>query len=122
MIVSTTSNGTTKKINLPGAWDTTTGNEAIKVAVLDTGIAPNHPDFNFKHTDDGYDFVTDIYSSGDGDGLDSDPTDSCYDSHGTHVAGTIGAITDNSLGVAGVDWKAKIMSLRGVGLLCWYRL
>ena len=103
------------KINLPSAWDTTTGNETIKVAVLDTGIAPNHPDFNLKHTDDGYDFVSDAENSADGDGLDSDPTDSCYDSHGTHVAGTVGAITDNGEGVAGVDWRAKIMSLRVLG-------
>lgn len=104
-----------EKINLPGAWDTTTGKDTIKVAVLDTGIAPNHPDFNLKHTNDGYDFVSDADNSLDGDGIDNDPTDNCYDSHGTHVAGTVGAITDNSVGVAGVDWNAKIMSVRVLG-------
>ena len=104
-----------EKINLPDAWDTTNGNEAIKVAVLDTGIALNHPDLLLKHSDDGYDFLSDPQFSGDGDGIDANPTDSCYDSHGTHVAGTVGATTDNSLGVAGVDWKARIMSVRVLG-------
>jgi serine protease len=106
-----------EKINLPDAWDTTIGNEAIKVAVLDTGIALTHPDLIAKHSDDGYDFVSAIYDSGDGDGIDGNPTDSCYNSHGTHVAGTVGATTDNSLGVAGVDWKAKIMSVRVLGCI-----
>ena len=119
-----------KKINLQDAWDTTTGNDTIKVAVLDTGIALNHPDLLSNQSEDGYDFLRDPQFSGDGDTIDSDPNDpgdgrdnpACDSSelplssfHGTHVAGTVGATTDNSLGVAGVDWNAKIMSVRVLG-------
>ncbi|MGB1158476.1 MAG: S8 family serine peptidase [Porticoccaceae bacterium] len=106
-----------KKINLDDAWDITTGVDSIKVAVLDTGIALGHPDLTSRHSADGYDFVTDFNNANnpDGDGIDSDPTDSCYDSHGTHVAGTVGAHTNNEKGVSGVDWGAKIMSLRVLG-------
>ena len=117
-------------INLPQAWDVTTGSSNVIVAVLDTGIVSAHPDISGKLVS-GYDFVTDTYGSCDGDGLDSDPEDvadsrcigrtirpqdpSHSGYHGTHVAGTIGASSNNGLGVAGVDWGARIMPLRVLG-------
>ena len=107
-----------EKINLPDAWDTTTGSEEIKVAIVDTGIILSHPDLVLKHSGDGYDFVSDRDYTNDGDGIDSDPTDRCYNNHGTLVAGVMGASTDNGVGVAGVDWQAKIMSVRVIG--CMY--
>ena len=90
-------------INAPAAWDTTTGSSSIIVAVADTGVQIDHPDLA-ANVGPGWDF---IYNSPDPRPL---PWVGSY--HGTHVAGTIGAVTNNALGVAGVDWHAKIMPLQ----------
>jgi len=118
------------KIKLDQAWDISTGSDDIKVAVIDTGVFEAHPDLASRMSDDGYDFINDVNNAGDGDGIDangSDPGDGrdnafCSDSpdstssfHGTHVAGTIGAATNNSLGVSGVTWATQIMNLRVLG-------
>lgn len=111
------------RIGLPAAWDVTTGGPVI-VAVLDTGIRFDHPDLSGV-TVTGYDFVSHT-TNGDGDGRDADPTDpGCPTvddtdySHGTHVSGTVAARTNNSIGVAGVNWGGvsgtKIMTLRVLG-------
>jgi len=107
-------------IGLPEAWETTTGSEDVIVAVLDTGIV-NHPDLQGRLIP-GYDFVSNISYASDGDGIDPDPTEPAYTDpnienswHGTHVAGTIGASTNNNAGVAGVDWHSKIMPIRVLG-------
>lgn len=113
-------------INLPQAWDITTGSPEIRVAVADTGVRLAHPDLagKFDPADpDGFDFVSDPALSLDGDGIDSnadDPGDGgiagVSSFHGTHVAGTIGAATHNGgLGVAGVGWDTRIMPLRVLG-------
>lgn len=103
---------------LPAAWDRNTGTGAV-VAVLDTGIL-SHPDLSAQLLT-GYDFVHSAYSN-DGDGWDSDPTDpgdwtSTSDStwHGTHVAGTVAATTNNFSGVAGAAYGAKIVPVRVLG-------
>ncbi len=90
------------------------------MAVLDTGIV-SHPDLNPRIIP-GYDMISDSANAGDGDGRDSDPTDKGGDEpgggsswHGTHVAGTIGAATNNDSGVAGVTWAARIMPVRVLG-------
>ena len=113
-------------INLPQAWDITTGtaqngNPEVIVAVVDTGILANHPDFQGQVIE-GYDFIKDVTSARDGDGMDgdaNDPGDLSYGTrstfHGTHVAGTIAAASNNNLGAAGVAWGAKIMPLRVLG-------
>jgi subtilisin family serine protease len=86
-------------IDAPDAWDITQGSAAVIVAVIDTGIDKNHPDLS-GNVIPGYNFV-------DGN---NDTTD--LNGHGTHVSGILGAIGNNSIGVAGVNWPVKIMPLR----------
>lgn len=116
-------------INARGAWSQSTGKGAT-VAVLDTGILPNHPDISGQLLP-GYDFISDPWTAGDDDGRDGDPTDMgdgvaadvCGNGneemssswHGSHVAGIIAASTDNSTGVAGVAPDAKILPVRVLG-------
>ncbi|SEM14380.1 serine protease [Stigmatella aurantiaca] len=106
-------------LNLPAAWDISTGSGVV-VAVLDTGIT-NHSDLN-ANVVAGYDFINDTTVAGDGNGRDADPSDpgdfeGGYASswHGTHVAGTIAAVTNNAKGVAGVAYGAKISPVRVLG-------
>lgn len=108
-------------INLPAAWDTTTGDANVIVAVVDTGILSAHPDLRGQWIP-GYDFVRDPASAGDGDGIDPDPEETgdaqgtaSSSFHGTHVSGTVAAAGNNGLGVAGVAYSAKIMPLRALG-------
>lgn len=107
-------------INLPAAWDLTTGSREVIVAVIDSGILPGHPDLQGQLVP-GYDFISNIQRALDGDGIDPDPTDPGDGSptgssfHGTHVAGTIGAATHNLTGVAGVAWDVGLMPLRVLG-------
>lgn len=116
-------------INAPAAWDITTGSSDIVVAVIDTGIT-YHFDLQGRIAP-GYDFISDSWTANDGGGRDSDPTDpgdwvnpgDCYSGspamssswHGTHVAGTIGAATNNAAGVAGVNWTSRILPVRVLG-------
>jgi serine protease len=102
-------------INLPAAWDVTTGNSSVVIAVLDTGKM-DHPDLNGQFIG-GYDFISNT-SDSDGDGRDSDPTnpgDGRTASHGLHVAGTIAALSNNNNGVAGVCWNCKVLPVRVIG-------
>ena len=110
-------------IRLPEAWDITTGNPNVIVAVIDSGILANHPDFQGKLVQ-GYDMISNVTDAGDGDGIDSNPEDpgdgglgdGSSSFHGTHVAGTVAAATNNNAGVAGVAWQSRIMPLRVLGL------
>jgi len=119
-----------EQINMPEAWDRSTGAGTVKVAVIDTGVMMNHPDLQSQLTTDGYDFISSSLYSGDGDGRDSDPSDPgdgrdnfrCPGSrsqtssfHGTHVAGTVGAPGNNNNGVTGVNWNVDIMPIRVLG-------
>lgn len=101
-------------IGLPAAWDLETGSAGVTVAVVDSGSI-SHPDLRFTG---GYDFITDAGLSGDGSGRDSDPTDPGLgsDYHGAHVAGTIGALTDNGRGVAGISWNVDLVPVRTLGV------
>ena len=105
-------------INLPAAWDRSLG-AGVRVAVIDTGYRP-HADLAANIVG-GYDFIADTAVSNDGNGRDADardPGDWCSSSsswHGTHVAGTIAAVTNNGLGVAGVAPSAKIVPVRVLG-------
>jgi subtilisin family serine protease len=131
-------------INAPQAWDITVGSPSVVVAVLDTGILP-HADLSGRLLQGYDFVSLDFRSSGapgealtanDGDGRDPDssdpgtwissteaglfPFEQCpnrEDSswHGTHVAGIIAANANNNIGIAGVDWNAKILPVRALG-------
>ncbi len=111
-------------LRLPEAWDVTTGAASVVVAVVDTGIlhrigdpAASHPQLAGRVLQ-GYDFVDNPDVSGDGTRRDGDPYDEdvAGQFHGTHVAGTIGARTDDGVGVAGVDWAARLLPVRVLGV------
>ena len=103
------------------AWDISTGSDDVVVGVIDTGIDYYHPDLvdniwinpgeiaNNGIDDDANGYVDDIYGI-DAYNNDTDPFDGHF--HGTHVAGTIGAAANNSIGVAGVSWHVKLMALK----------
>lgn len=117
-------------INAPAAWDKATGTGVV-VAVIDTGYRP-HADLNANILP-GYDFIGDTFVANDGNGRDSDASDpgdwvnagecgpgdpASFEAsswHGTHVAGTIAAVTNNSSGVAGVAFGAKVVPARVLG-------
>ncbi|MEN3275767.1 MAG: serine protease [Massilia sp.] len=119
---------TTGGLRLPAAWDSSTGT-GIRVAVIDTGYRP-HADMSGQNLA-GYDFISDAAIANDGGGRDSDASDpgdwtaanecaagepaSSSSWHGTHVAGTIAAATNNGTGVAGVAYGAKIVPVRVLG-------
>ncbi len=109
-------------IGLPEAWDMTTGNPDVVVAVVDTGILANHPDLSGQLVP-GYDFVRNPASAGDGDGIDANPEEPLVASggssssfHGTHVSGTVAARGNNRIGVAGSAFGARVMPLRALGV------
>jgi serine protease len=122
--------GTSEGLNLPPAWSITTGSPSTVVAVLDTGILFGHPDLAGR-TVAGYDMISNTFVANDGNGRDTDPSDpgdwTLKDEcplgndprnsswHGTHVAGTIGAASNNGVGVTGVNWQAKILPVRVLG-------
>lgn len=132
-------------IDAPAAWDLTTGNPNIVVAVLDTGALFDHPDLGRASDGGkflpGYDFVGGagtveaIKVANDGDGRDADPSDpgdwidtadrrdplfsDCEQSasswHGVHIAGIIGARSNNGIGGAGLGWNTPILPVRVLG-------
>ena len=95
-------------MNLPQAWDYTVGSRSVVVAVIDSGFSTSHPDLSGIF-ESGYNFIdsnTDV----------SEPLES-EDSHGTHVVGTIAALTNNALGVSGVTWGGlgiTLIPIRGI--------
>ncbi|OLR93515.1 protease [Actinokineospora bangkokensis] len=117
----------TAGMNVPGAWDQTTGT-GVTVAVIDTGYVA-HSDLAGQVVA-GYDFISDASNAKDGNGRDADPSDpgdsagyfECFlqpshssSWHGTHVAGTIAAATNNGKGVAGIAFGAKVQPVRVLG-------
>lgn len=115
-----------ESIHAAAGWNYTTGDAAQRVGVIDTGLVRQHEDLQEKDQG-GYDFISEPDVAQDGSGRDADYTDEgdggyCQgfgylpDSwHGTHVAGTILATTNNNLGIAGMNWEAKLMTVRALG-------
>ena len=123
-------------INATGAWDITIGSSNIVVAVLDTGVRPEHPDLADRLLA-GYDMVGDVPTANDGNGREADASDpgdwvtaseshnssgpfyqcSVEDSswHGTMTASLIGAATNNGIGMAGVAGGIKLLPVRVLG-------
>jgi serine protease len=126
-------------VNAIGAWDREIGSAGVVIAVLDTGVLYDHPDLGRGDHGGkllpGFDFVGPAHMSNDGDARDADPSDpgdwidatdkanTLYSGcdttasswHGTRVAGMIGALTNNSAGVAGLDWNSFILPVRVLG-------
>ena len=119
-------------IDAPEAWDISTGSSTVVVAIIDSGIDYNHPDLaanvwrnaaEYSGTtgvdDDGNGYIDDIYgidpagADGSGSSPDTDPMDGI--GHGSHCAGTIGAVGNNNRGVVGVNWNVKLMGLKFFG-------
>ena len=130
-------------IDVPEAWSMTTGSAGVLVAVISDGIRFDHPDIAANLTSDGYDFVSNpdelplcsggsLGFSGDGDGYDPDPTTPTsylFDpgagcgqgpeevaGWGLAEAGIIGAVGNNGIGVAGINWAVRIRPIRVVGV------
>jgi subtilisin family serine protease len=108
-------------IHAPEAWDLTTGSATVVVAVLDTGVEYDHPDLadniwtnsgeipGNSIDDDENGWVDDVHGA-DCISNDGDPYDG--NGHGTHVAGSVGAVGNNGIGIVGVSWDVQIMPLR----------
>lgn len=114
-------NGNNTDINAPEAWDVGTGSNTVVIAVIDSGVDYNHPDLRNNIwsnpgeiagngvDDDGNGFRDDV-RGWDFEANDNNPMDE--NNHGTHVAGIIGAQTNNGTGVAGTNWNVQIMPLK----------
>lgn len=100
-------------INAEAAWDHITDCSAVVVAVLDTGINYTHQDLAANMWDGGVAFPNHGFDFIDNDNVPF-PTGGA-ESHGTHVAGTVGARGNNALGTTGVCWQVRIMSVRVLG-------
>ena len=118
---------TAANVNATKAWDITTGSDDIVAVVLDTGAQLQHEDLaanawvnpleiaGNKVDDDGNGFVDDINGWNFYDGNNQTFNPGVELSHGTHVAGSIGAVGNNGVGVTGVAWRVKLMSVKFLG-------
>ena len=116
-------------LQAPGAWDITTGSSDSVIAIVDTGVLPNHPEIaNRSIPGLGYDFVSadsprNFTSANDGDGRDDNPFDpgdpfngSPSSWHGTSVASAAAGNSNDAEGITGIDWNARLLHARALGL------
>ena len=94
------------KAGFPAAWNVTTGSRNNVVAVIDTGIDATHQDLRRGAFAGGFDFISDLASTGK---VNSDDN-----GHGTLVAGVIGAVPNNGIGIAGTNWLITLMPLKAL--------
>ncbi len=100
-----------ENIQLPLAWDRSTGSPDVHVSVIDTGVLLQHPDLQGQLLP-GYDFRNNVPGAADpGDGSGGGASSF----HGSHVTGTVAARTDNATGVAGVGWQTRVLPIRVLG-------
>ena len=125
---SETANGTPGvDLGMESAWDITQGSDSVVVGIVDEGFDFNHPDLaanvwtnpsddadiGFPGDIHGWDFYHNDATTYDNPS--NTPGGNAPDAHGTHVAGTIGAVGNNSRGVTGINWRVKLMSLKILG-------
>jgi subtilisin family serine protease len=96
-----------KLLDMEKVWDIETGSKSVLVAVIDTGVDPNHPEIKANLVIPGINVV--------GDGAEEPDYIMDDSGHGTAVAGVIGAIGNNAQGVAGMAWNVRILPIRA----CW---
>jgi hypothetical protein len=114
-----------KKVGAPAAWERTTGDKSVIVAVVDSGIDYKHPDLtaniwiNAREAsgsrgvdDDGNGVTDDLHGANFGGETSGDPMD--LEGHGTHLAGTIAAAGNNGTGIVGMNWRVSLMAVRFV--------
>ncbi|MBI4049750.1 MAG: S8 family serine peptidase [Candidatus Doudnabacteria bacterium] len=94
------------KIKIPQAWEFGQGSSGTTVAVVDTGIHASHVELNDGRIVEGYDTIANQTIRADSNSDDN--------GHGTAVAGIIGAISDNSKGIAGINKNVRIMPLKAL--------
>ena len=125
-------------VNAVAAWDLTSGSPGVVIADLDTGVRFDHPDLRNSKANrllPGYDMISTVAVANDGGGRDADASDpgdwlTAADAktqqfsgctvgnsswHGTRVAGILGALTDNTQGVAGMSWQGWVEPVRVLG-------
>lgn len=109
------------RISAPQAWNYSTGSPSVAVAVIDTGIDIDHPDLapnifsksgeipNNGRDDDGNGYVDDYHGW---NFVSNNPNPADDHGHGTHVAGIIGAVGNNNIGISGVCWNVKLVPIK----------
>lgn len=107
-------------INAPGAWDESTGGAAVRIAIIDSGMDMDHPDLVANIIVNNADPIDGVDNDGNGviddrngwDFYDGDNNPNDQNGHGTHTGGTVGAVGNNGIGVAGVNWNCELIPLR----------